>query len=197
MIKALAKRFGITLLGVFTFELTGDYNAESKLFGFFGVYVLFIPGHLQGKEVMYASIAKVFAQAKVLQGTVVNIIRWCAFVIFTYITYIGFNMAYSSTIFTWFSETALTGDPALNFLMLLVIGACFLLVTPIINMTAKSFEVGANKLAVKMIGRTDVFEQYLGLVDSGKGVSGKRDVYTEICLMDTIEAGKVKEYLKA
>jgi len=197
MVKAMAKRFGITLLGVFTFDLTGDYNAESRLFGFFGVYILFIPGHLQGKEVMFASIAKVFAQAKVLQGTVINIIRWFAFVFFTYITYLGFNMAYSSTIFTWFSETALTGDPALNLLMLLAIGFCFLLATPVVNITSKNFEVGANNLAVKMLGRSDIFEQYLNLVDSGKGVSGKRDMYTEIGLMDTIEASKAKEYLKA
>ncbi len=194
-LRQLGKALRITILDVFYYDLGGDYNAESKLFGLFGVYFLFVPAKLAGKDALYASAAKGIARAKVLRGTVLNIIRWIAYALCIILLWVGYNWAYVNPVFTWYSEQTKVGDPALFIMVFLVFGAVFLAATPLVNYFAKNMDIGADKLANKVIGKPDAYDHYLELVDSGKGVSGKRDTWTEIGLFDTFSADKVKELI--
>jgi Zn-dependent protease with chaperone function len=111
------------------------------------------------------------------------------------VLWIGYNWAYVNPVFTWFSEQTMVGDPSLFIMVFFVFGVLFLTTTPFTNYFARGMDISADKLAKRIIGKPDVYGHYLDLIDAGKGVSGKRDTWTEIALMDTYEANKIKDQI--
>lgn len=195
IIKELGRKFRITILDIFYYNLGGDFNAETKLFGLFGVYFVFVPAKLKGKDVIIASVAKAMARADVLKGTVINITRWVFFVAGSYIMYLAFNWVYVNNVFSWFSEQGGTGDPAVGIILMFVFGTLYLIATPLVNLISKKMDVGADKLASRAIGRPEVYSNYLKMADSGKGLSEATDGMTKTCLMDTYDSQEIERHL--
>lgn len=195
IIKELGRKFRVTVLDVFYYNLGGDFNAETKLVGLFGVYFVFVPAKLKGKDVIIASVAKAMARADVLKGTVINILRWVFFVAGSYLIYLAFNWVYVNNVFSWFSEQAGTGDPAVGIIVMFIIGALYLIATPLINLISKRMDIGADKLASRAIGRPEVYSNYLKMVDTGKAISSETDNMTKMCLMDTYDSEEIERRL--
>jgi hypothetical protein len=183
-IRQLGKQFRITILDIAAFDLAGDFNVQSRLFGFFGVYFLFVPNKLFGKETLYDSASKALARSKVIQGTVANLVRWAIFAVSCFLIYIAFNWSYFNPIFTWFSSMTRTGDPYLVTLIMLIYGSIMIVGTPIVNSLLKLYDKIADKMVVRVRENPASYPHYLELEEYGKGFAPERDKLTELYLCD-------------
>lgn len=183
-IRQLGKQFRVTIIDIAAYDLAGDFNVESKLFGFFGVYFLFVPNKLFGKETLYDSASKALARTKVIQGTVANLARWAIFAVSCFLIYIAFNWSYFNPIFTWFSTTTRTGDPYLVTMMMLSYGAVMIVGAPVVNFLQKLYDGLANKYVMRVRENPPSYSHYLELEEQGRGFAPERDQLTEMYICD-------------
>lgn len=195
-IRQLGKQFRVTIIDIAAFDLAGDFDVESKLFGFFGVYFLFVPNKLFGKETLYDSVSKAIARTKVIRGTVANLARWGIFAVVCFLVYVGFNWSYFNPIFTWFSATTRTGDPYLVTLVMLSYGAVMIIGTPIVNSLLKLYDGLANKYVMRVRTNPPSYAHYLELEEQGKGFAPERDNITEMYMCDTLSSTSAKSKIE-
>lgn len=182
-IREICKRMSIIPLGVYTYELDGDKTVETKVYGFFMLYYLFVPASLLDKPELYASVAKSIARIKNGEGSVLTIVRVALFTVLSIVLWFVFDITHSSSTFMWFS--GITGDPLLIIVMLLVFGAIFGIIgTPIVNMISKMFSKAATKTA-KTIIPSEVVDSYNREERIARGVEGGVDAIANLYLNDT------------
>ncbi len=182
-IREICKRMSIIPLGIQTYELDGDKPVETKVYGFFMLYYIFIPASLLDKPELYASVAKAIARIKNGEGSVLTIIRVALFTILSLILWFAFDFTHSSQLFMWFS--GITGDPLLVIVMLLVFGAVFGFIgTPIVNMISRMFSRAATKTA-KTIIPGEVVDSYNREERIAKGIEGGVDTIASLYFNDT------------
>lgn len=192
--RLLGKRYRFTILGISYYSLSGDYTAETKLVGMLGIYWVFLPETLYGKDAVVASASKAMAQAQSLKGTVTNAINWLAFCVGTMLSYFGFHLSYKILypMFTWPSEAAGTADPSLFFWMLLSYGLVFLVAKFINNLISKAMNRAADRTALNGVEQTSTYTAYQRALESGNGFSSEREPLTDMFLMDTYSPEKAE-----
>lgn len=182
-IREICKRMSIIPLGIHTYELDGDKSVETKVYGFFMLYYLFVPASLLDKPELYASVAKAVAKIKNGEGSVLTIVRVALFTVLSFILWFAFDFTHASQMFMWFS--GITGDPLLVIVMLLAFGAVFGVIgTPIVNMISRMFSTAATKTA-KTIIPGEVVDSYNKEERIAKGIEGGVDTIANLYFNDT------------
>ncbi len=184
-VNLLGKRYGMTILGVYYYHLSGDYSAETKLVGFFGLYFVFLPGTLSGKASIVASASKALARAKGMHGTIKNIVNWFMINLGVIFSLLGFHLSYYTLypIFTWPSDqAAMIADPSLQFWMLFFLGLFMLLATFVNNVIGKLLDKNVNRLAEKL--GFEKLEGYQAQAELGRGFIEEREPLTDLFLID-------------
>ena len=187
-VNLLGKRYGMTILGVYYYHLSGDYSAETKLVGFFGLYFVFLPGTLSGKPSIVASASKALARAKGMHGTIKNVINWFMINLGVIFSLLGFHLSYYTLypIFTWPSDqAAMIADPSLQFWILFFLGASMLIATFLNNIIGKILDKQANHLAEKL--GFEKLDSYQMQAELGRGFKEEREPLTNLFLLDKAE----------
>jgi hypothetical protein len=173
LVYSMSKRFSIIPLGVFTYSLTGDNAVETRLFGFFGLYYIFIPENLEDKQELYASIAVAFARAKGGNGTVLTIVRSLLFTLSSIGFWFIFDYTYAAPGMSWFS--GVTGDPILIFGILVIFGLVYGIIgTPLVYIINSIVDKSSMKLCDKIVDKA-TFDSYKSMEDRSLGVEGSQD----------------------
>lgn len=185
-IYQMCKRFSIIPLGILTYGLSGDNSVETRLFGFFGLYYIFIPENLIEKPELYASVATAFARAKGGNGTVLTIARALLFTVACLVMWFIFDMTYLAPNMSWFS--GVTGDPLLIFAILISLGLSFgLLGKPVMNLINRLIDRSSMKLIGNMVEK-NTLDSYRLMETKSLGLEGSQDKLANLYLGDNPQA---------
>lgn len=180
LVYQMCKRFSVIPFGILTYGLSGDNAVETRLFGFFGLYYIFIPENLEDKPELYASIATAFARAKGGNGTVLSIVRALLFTIASLIMWFMFDMTYLAPGMSWFS--GVTGDPLLIFAMLIALGISFgVLGKPVMNAINRIIDRSSAKLIGNIVDK-NVLDSYKQMEAKSLGTDGSQDAMANLYL---------------
>ena len=169
-IKQLCTRFSVIPLGICVVGVDGDTNVETKVYGSYGLYYIYIPENLLDKPELYASIAHALAKIKGGTGTVLTIVRTVLFGLTSICAWYLFDLSYNGGQFMWFSGT--TGDPLLVVALLLLFGFFFGIIgRPVVGFVSKMMDKAALKSTSTLI-EPKILESYEQLVSRSYGEEG-------------------------
>jgi hypothetical protein len=186
-IQNISKKFSIIPLGFHYYGLQGDGQVETKLFGLFGLFYVFIPENLENEEEIYASVTHAFARYKNNNGLVLAIARILLFTVLAIFAWLLFDYSYMSGMFSWF-YSFLSGDSQLILVLLMAMGFIFGIAgKPLINKIAMAMDKYSRKTVATFV-KPEVYESYITKLEQATGEYGNTDKIAQLYFADSHQA---------